>query len=395
MTLFKVVTRLLAFVGKELVEVIRRPGAIFSLIVGPFLILAIFGIGYNGIKRPLQTVLVIPADSGLPQDAAEYERFNSNGLEIAGITGDLDAARALLAQRTIDLVVVAPTDLAQAFREGRQSHVNVEINETDPVQSNYAVFLADRMSAAINQEIIRRAAQEGEQKAASYGLADAQIPPEVVAAPTVADVRNIAPTVPGVIPFFGPAVVALILQHMAVTLTALSLVRERLSGVMELFRVAPVSALEILLGKYLAFGILNGTIAAAVVGLLVGWFHIPLLASPIAIAAVLALLVFSSLGLGLFISVVSDSERQAVQLSLLVLLASVFFSGFVINIDEFIPAVRTAAFGIPVTHGIRLLQDFFLRGGTIFAWEFGALGLMGVVFFALTWTGLRRAMRQA
>ena len=49
------------------------------------------------------------------------------------------------------------------------------------------------------------------------------------------------------------------------------------------------------------------------------------------IVLAIALLLVASLGLGLFIAVVSDSERQAVQLSLLVLLASVFFSGFVLS----------------------------------------------------------------
>ena len=44
------------------------------------------------------------------------------------------------------------------------------------------------------------------------------------------------------------------------------------------------------------------------------------------IAAVITLLVLASLGIGLIISIVSDSERQAVQLAMLLLLASVFFS---------------------------------------------------------------------
>ena len=54
-----------AVVRKELIEVIRRPGAIVSLVLGPFLIMAVFGIGYSGVRRPLDTVLVVPPDSGL------------------------------------------------------------------------------------------------------------------------------------------------------------------------------------------------------------------------------------------------------------------------------------------------------------------------------------------
>ena len=101
---------------------------------------------------------------------------------------------------------------------------------------------------------------------------------------------------------------------------------------------------------------------------------VPFLGSPAELAGVVALLVLASLGLGLFISVISDSERQAVQLSLLLLLASVFFSGFVISIDQFQPIVRDAAYLLPVTHGIQLIQDVLLRGSTTAIWQIWALG---------------------
>ncbi len=51
----------MAFVGKEIIETLRRPGAILSLVLGPFLIMAVFGLGYSGVKRPLETVIVAPA----------------------------------------------------------------------------------------------------------------------------------------------------------------------------------------------------------------------------------------------------------------------------------------------------------------------------------------------
>ena len=41
----KIITRLLAFIGRELVEVRRRPGALASLVFGPFLVLAVFVLG--------------------------------------------------------------------------------------------------------------------------------------------------------------------------------------------------------------------------------------------------------------------------------------------------------------------------------------------------------------
>ena len=134
--------------------------------------------------------------------------------------------------------------------------------------------------------------------------------------------------------YFAPAVLALILQHLAVTLVAMSLVRERTSGMIELFRIAPVSAAEVLAGKVLAFGLIGCAIAGLTVALLVLGLGVPWSGRWRSSRCAIGLLLLASLGLGLLIAVVSDSERQAVQLSLLVLLASVFFSGFVLPIDR-------------------------------------------------------------
>ena len=67
--LVTMVQRLLAILGKELVEVIRRPGALVSLVFGPFIIMALFGAGYDGFRRPLDTIVVKPTKSTIPNEA--------------------------------------------------------------------------------------------------------------------------------------------------------------------------------------------------------------------------------------------------------------------------------------------------------------------------------------
>lgn len=394
--LLAVIIRLLAFVGKELVETLRRPGAIVSLILGPFLIMALFGLGYSGVKRPLATVVVAPPSSGLPADAQSYQELAGGGLHIALVTPDRATGEAELRAGRADVLIIAPEDPETAFRAGQQSVIEVLVDVIDPAEVNYAGFLAAGLASEVNREIIERVASEGQGYAIAAGEEEAtEIPPSVVAAPTRAELVNIAPSQPGVIPFFGPAVLALILQHLAVTLVALSLVRERTTGVIELFRIAPVSTSEVLAGKVLAFGVLGSGIAFMTLALLVYGFGVPILGNGAVIAGTIILLLVASLGLGLLIAVVSDSERQAVQLSLLVLLASVFFSGFVLSIDEFSEPVRAIAYMLPVTHGIRLLQDLLLRGGTTQTWEFLALAVIALVTLVASWALLRRSMTRA
>ena len=395
--LLKSWTRTTAFIGKEVLEVVRRPGALFSLIFGPFLIMGLFGIGYSGQYRPLATVLVVPSSANLPRDPNFYQQFVGESVRIVEITEDENSARARLQRQEIDLLVIAPPDVQQKFMNGEQSAIGIEYNELDPVRDNYARFIAYRQTQELNRAIIEQAVSQGEQYVlqTTGNQPPIAISPQVIAAPTRAELRNLAPISPNVVAFFAPAVLALVLQHMGVTLTALSLVRERLSGAMDIFRVAPVRALEILVGKYLAYLFFNLSIAAAISFLLVGVLHVPLLSPPGEMAWVIVLLSFAAVGLGLLISTIVDSERQAVQLSMLVLLASVFFSGFVLPLDQFITPLRIAAYSLPVTHGIQLLQDFMLRGSTNAGWELALLAVIGVLLFLLTSITVRRNLRSA
>ena len=91
----------------------------------------------------------------------------------------------------------------------------------------------------------------------------------------------------------------------------------------------------------------------------------------------------------------AQAGDQCAYASLLVLLASVFFSGFVLPLDQFITPLRIAAYSLPVTHGIQLLQDLMLRGGTNQGWELLVLGGIGVALFLLTSLTVRRNLRSA
>ncbi len=394
MGLLKLGVRILALVGKEIVEVLRRPGAVLSLILGPFIILAAFGFGYQGIRRDLQAIVVVDASSDLPVEVETYRELGVRGVSVIDVVDDRAVAEARLRAGEVDIVIVPPVDPMAALEAGQQAEVTVLTDLTDPVESNYAGFLAETMSAAINREIYRIGAEEGEAYAIRIGGRDlTDVPPEVIASPTKAVVQNLAAVPPSIVGFYGPAALALVLQHMAVTLVALSIVRERASGAIDRFRSSPMRATEVVAGKVLAFGLLGSFIAAISTWLLVSVLGVPMLGTAAAVALVIGMLLLASLGLGLLISVVSDSERQAVQLSLLTLLASMFFSGFVLRISEFQPAIQVAAYALPVTHGIALLQELMLTGTVTQSWQLVALTGIAGLLLVVSWVLLRRELR--
>src|SRR6266550_3024385 len=103
--LLKSWTRTTSFIGKEVIEVVRRPGALLSLIFGPFLIMGAFGLGYSGQYRPLNTILVVPSDASLPRDVGFYQQYVGESVNIIEVADDPAAARERLARQQVDLVV--------------------------------------------------------------------------------------------------------------------------------------------------------------------------------------------------------------------------------------------------------------------------------------------------
>jgi ABC-2 type transport system permease protein len=395
-SLWRSLVSITSFLGKELREVVRRPGVLLSLIVGPFLIMALFGVGYTGHRSPFTTEVVVPEGSQLPRDPQFYADLAPGRLDVVGVTTDREAAEERLRANQTDLLVVAPADAAAQLRAGEQTEIAVAWNQIDPVYDQLAHLAVASMVSELNAEIIRQGAAEGISLTESeLGPAVENISPELVAKPTTAVTQNVAPTTPSVVNFFSPAVLALVLQHLAVTLTALSMVRERIAGQMDLFRVAPVSSSEVLIGKYLAYALLSLAVTVVVGALMIFGLGVPVLSGYLPAVGVVLLLTFASLGVGLLISLVADSERNAVQLSMLVLLASVFFSGFVLPVEDFIGPVQYFAYALPVTHGIQTLQEAMLRGAISSWWMVGTLFGIGAVLYVLSLWRLRRVLRPA
>ena len=127
---------------------------------------------------------------------------------------------------------------------------------------------------------------------------------------------------------------------------------------------------------------------------MVNALHVPLLGTPERVVTAVFLVTFASLGIGLLISLLADSERQAVQLAMLVLLISMFFSGFVLPINEFREPVRYVSYLLPVTYGIQMFQDVMLRGGRGDPLYLAALVALGCVLYLMDAVGLRAVMRR-
>jgi ABC-2 type transport system permease protein len=511
--------RISAFIRKEIFEIIRQPLLILTLVLGPFLILFFFGIGFRNEPRALRTMFVTQTDEGLSQRIEQYASSLGTQLIFSGITTDLAVAQAKLQTGEIDLITVIPPKPYQTILNNQQVVLELYHREIDPFQTDYVNVFGRVYVDEINRRVLRlitttgqtdvsqiqatlviaqtslanlrealtecaeilAEAGQGEQcdrqtvreyvqelddqvdqvdqaleentklnEAIQNALAEEEesgpdpdtlslrdemvehtqeltdlsetvedylaqlqqlddldselelirarlnefldIDPRVLISPFRSQTQSIAEIVPSIADYFAPAVIVLLLQHLAVTFAALSMVREHQLGTMELFFVSPLSPLEVLLGKYLSYLIFGGVLALVLFLLITFGLGALVLGSWLDIALVIAALLFTSIGVGFVFSLLSQTDIQAVQYSMIVLLTSVFFSGFMLSLEALWQPVRAISWSLPATYGIVLLRDIMLRGSPLSAPTILQLLLMSIAIFVAAWVLLRRTM---
>lgn len=212
------------------------------------------------------------------------------------------------------------------------------------------------------------------------GIPDA--PAWVLANPLRADLENLS-SPPSLVGFYTPGVLSLLIQHLAVSLASLSIIRERLNGAYEFFEVSPLGAGELLAGKFLTyFGLVLG-VNLAVVAVLATFLSVPIEGGVWRMILVMILLTVASLGLGFLVSTLAKSQMQAVQISMLLLIGSAFFGGFLLPLSDMKQPGIAISYFLPATYGLRGLKDVMIRGDAISSFDLAGLVMIAVICLGL------------
>lgn len=500
-----------AFVTKELVGILRQTPLIVTLVLGPFLIMLLFGIGYRNQPRSLRTLFVIQDNPALHQEVETYAKSMGPQLIYDGIVSDPQAALQSLRQGREDLVVQVPSDAMQSIQDGKQVVISLYHDEIDPNQVGYIRLFGNIYINELNHRILTNMVKQGQQRAGNVqkqlagahqdvsamqqalksgniaaaqsaekrlfqdldslsqaegmGLVLArqlfaslqpamsasgsdlaqsieqllvklnqdrqnlgliqpgktsyqaelnqlnlvdqhisqmqaqlktfqQLKPDALIVPFTSQIHSVGGIEISPMDFFAPAVIILLLQHLAVTFAALAIVREQHSGSMELFRISPLSALEILVGKYLSY-MFAGILLLVIISLTTIFIlRVPMRGEWLHYIVIVAALLFAALGFGFLFSLAAKTELQAVQYSMFMLLGSVFFSGFFLDLRYIWAPVRTVSWMLPATYGIRLLQDTMLRGERYSSQLLVILLAIGIGLFFVDWLLLRRRLHR-
>jgi ABC-2 type transport system permease protein len=170
--------------------------------------------------------------------------------------------------------------------------------------------------------------------------------------------------------FVLPAIIGMLLQTAAVSQAALVIVREREVGTIEQILATPTRPLEVLIGKMIPLVVLCFAIIGVILTLGVFWFGVSFKGSLWLYLLLSLLFITSSLGLGFLISTVARNQRQAQQISTVLMLFSMLLSGLVYprNTMAYIP--RLIGSMLPLTYFVRISRGIIMKGvGVAFLWS--------------------------
>jgi ABC-2 type transport system permease protein len=180
-----------------------------------------------------------------------------------------------------------------------------------------------------------------------------------------------------------PAIIGLILTFIGVIITSIGLVREREAGTLEQLAVMPIKPSTVILGKIAPYFLLASLDMLIVTVLGIVLFGVPFNGNPFAFALGAGIFLFVVLGLGVFISTVSQTTGQAIQTAFLLLLPQILLSGMIFPLDAMAAGVRWIGYLLPLTYFNIISQGILLRGASIASlwYAYLILAAMAVVVF--------------
>jgi ABC-2 type transport system permease protein len=342
--------------------------------------------------RELNTIAVTAVLSGIFQAAGVQTPQQSNNTAVADLRQSILSGDSTGALSEIDKLLAA----AAILRISGETLAGTAGSSPQLTQFQTALqHLAGNVSAQAGltpqQQQDLNQLQSSAQQLPNVLNAASRISPARLAAPTDYTLTDVAPSSVDFTHYYAPIVIVLLLEHIGITLAALSVVRERTRGTTELFAVAPVRLSEILTGKALSFALILAIISAILIVLMVFALGVPFLGTVGMAVLILALLIVISVAIGFCLAAISQTETQTVQLAMLVLLFAVFFGGLFVPLYALDYPVRAIAYIVPVTEAGDALRTVLLRGNTVPIWELAALGGMAAFFIPLAFLLMRRS----
>lgn len=373
--------RLWTIMRKEFFHIWRDPRTLALILLLPALLLVLLGYGISGESHDIQLAV---ADFSKSDSSRWYvDRFTgSNDFELVYSVQSEDALRDLIDRDIVDVGIYIPENFDRKLLRSEQASVIIYLDGSlQPTDAMTIQLKLNAISQMASQDIlvkqITRSGMAGGLNLPINGILKTLYNPD-------GDVQ----------PYMIPGLVAIILQIQTLILAALSIVREREQGTMEQLIVTPVRSWELMLGKIIPYLVVSMFNLVVLIWLSDVMFDVKVAGSLGALIGLSLIFIIGSLGMGVLISNISQSQMQAIYIALfVVLIPAIILSGLMFSRDNMPGITYWYSELLPVTQYLEITKGIMQRGvGPDTLWISSTLPMLilSVIYFVASVVAFRK-----
>ena len=356
---------------KEFIQVFRDPRMRAVILVVPCMEVLVIGYAVNMDIRDIRTA-VYDLDN-TPASRELLARFSANGyFNVVARVDDDRRMQDLIDRSQVQIVLRIDHGFAGDLEAGRTAAIQVICDGTDSNTAGIAMSYVNRSPATIPG----RCSPSG----SSVPRAWPTRPCGSIFVRRAWFNENLESR-----NYFVPGVIVIVVSLVSLLLTSMAVVREKEIGTIEQIMVTPITPAEFILGKTMPFVLISFVDVTLI--LLIGffWFEVPLRGSILLLYFATGLYLLTMLGVGLFISTVSQTQQQAMMSTFLFFFPAMLLSGFSFPIANMPQVIQWLTFLNPVAYFLVIVRTIFLKGvGLGYLWpHLLALAAMGVATLVL------------
>lgn len=328
---------------KEVLHIRRDSLALFFALAMPVMQMIIIGFGVDTNIRQVKTVVLDEDQHRQSRELIDRLR-NTDTFRVVSYVNDDEALTDAIVSGRAQVGIKIPVDYSRRLLDNDTAQVLVLIDGSDSSVASQALNVSNAIG--LDESLQRLLGNR------------ANLPVEM--RPKL--LFNPGSRSPN---FFLPGLTAVLLLFVTTFLTTFSIVREREQGTLEQLFVTPVRPMGLLLGKLLPYLVIGFVELLMILFAMRVVFQVPISGSVFLLLLLAIPYLFVALTLGMLISTKAKSQAEAIQMALLTMLPSIFFSGYIFPRETMPTIFYIISCFIPATYFVNISRGVILRGATL------------------------------
>jgi ABC-2 type transport system permease protein len=373
-------SRLLSIMRKEFIQIVRDPRTLALMFIMPVMLLFLLGYAATNDVRNISIVVFDQDHSTEARElisayrAADYFHFDFEVDSVAAMKTLIDRGQARAG-------LIIPPDYGRKVAAHEAAQVAFVLDGSDPTVAatalSAATLIGQMKSTAVLRATLEARGQAGALNTPIEIRTQVWYNPDLVSAY-----------------FMIPGLIGMILQFLAVLLTSTAIVRERERGTIEQLIITPIRPWELIVGKLAPYALIAffELLEILIIGSL--WFKVPINGDLGLLLALSGLFLVTTLGIGLFISTIARTQFEAMLSAMIIILPSIFLSGFFFPLAAMPPFLQAVSYLIPLRYFLIIVRAVVIKGVGLDAVlsEVIALAIFGVVVMGVASLRFRKRL---